>query len=165
MQNTPQSSKEFFRINSFIHLSFMLGVLLFGMVVYFFVADFQHPDTQSKLAGLLVFIVPGLVIAGIVASNIVFRIKLNGVIESEDLKAKMAVYRESLIVRYMLLDVPALFALAAIYLTNNSNFMVYAGLMLVLMATKRPTKKSAIADLALDQHEISLLDDPDSTVL
>jgi hypothetical protein len=50
-------------------------------------------------------------------------------------------------------------------MTNNSNFMVYAGLMVVLMATKRPTKKAAIADLALDQQEIAALEDSTASEL
>jgi hypothetical protein len=163
MENNQQSSKEYFKIISFIHLAILLSVVLFGIVVYFFAVDFKHPDIQSELAKLLVFIVPGLVIAGIISSNIIFRVKLNAIMGSEDLKVKMAVYRESLIIRYMLLEGPALLALAAIFITNNSNFMVYAGLLVVLMATKRPTKRSAIADLALDQQEIAVLEDPYTT--
>ena len=124
MENNQQSSKEYFKIISFIHLALLLGIVLFGIVVYLFIADFQHPDTQSELAKLLVFIVPGIVIAGIIASNIIFRVKLNVVMGSEDLKVKLAVYRESLIIRYMLLEGPALLALTAVFITNNSNFMV-----------------------------------------
>jgi hypothetical protein len=163
MENNQHSTKEYFKIISFIHLAILLSVVLFGIVVYFFAVDFKHPDIQSELAKLLVFIVPGLVIAGIISSNIIFRVKLNAIMGSEDLKVKMAVYRESLIIRYMLLEGPALLALAAIFITNNSNFMVYAGLLVVLMATKRPTKRSAIADLALDQQEIAVLEDPYTT--
>ena len=62
----------------------------------------------------------------------------------------------------MLLDGPALFALVAIFITNNTNYMVYAGLMVVLLVLKRPTRKSAVMDLDLDQQEIALLEDPDS---
>ena len=160
MENNQSSVKEYFKIISVIHLVMILGVVLVGLVVIFFVADFQQPDTSSEIAGILVYLVPGLVIAGILSSNIIFRIKLNGVIESEDLKLKMTVYRESLIIRYALLEGPALFALAAIFITNNINFLVYAGLIVVLLASKRPTKKSAFADLALNQQEIASLDDP-----
>ena len=165
MEIKGQSSKEFFKIISIIHLALVSGIVLFGIVIYFFIADFQQPDTRSEIAGMLVYLVPGLVIAGIIASNIIFRVKLNGVIDSDDLKVKMAVYRESLIIRYALLEGPALFSLAAIFITNNINFLVYAGLIVVLLATKRPTKKSAIADLALDKQEISIMDDPESTLL
>jgi len=164
MEIKGQSSKEFFKIISIIHLALVSGIVLFGIVIYFFIADFQQPDTRSEIAGMLVYLVPGLVIAGIIASNIIFRVKLNGVIDSDDLKQKMTVYRELLIIRYALLEGPALFALAAIFITNNINFLVYAGLIVILMATKRPTKKSAIADLALSQQEISALDDPETVV-
>lgn len=163
MENTPQTSKEFFKLTALIHLGLVIGVVLFGLVVYFFIIDFQHPDTQSEAAKLLVYLVPGLVIAGILASNIIYRIKLNMIKGSEDLKTKMMGYRESLIIRYALLEGPALFALTAIFITNNVNFMVYAGLMVALMILKRPTLRTAIMDLELDQQETAILKDPDST--
>jgi hypothetical protein len=165
METNHQTTKEFFRVSSIIHLALVLSIVLFGMVVYFFMADFQHLDNQSVLAGILVYLVPGLVIAGIVASNIIFRVRLNALLDIGDLKTKMYGYRESLIIRYMLLEVPAMFALAAIFITNNANYMVYAGLMVVLLALKRPTRKSAIIDLESDHQEIVLLEDPDSTIV
>jgi hypothetical protein len=164
METNQQTTKEFFKLASFIHLALIAVVVLFGMVVYFFIADFQRPDTRSELARLLVYLVPGLVIAGIVASNIIFRVRLNALKEIGDLKTKMYGYRESLIIRYALLEGPAMFALAAIFMTNNANYMVYAGLMVVLMTLKRPTRKSAIADLESDQQETALLEDPDSII-
>jgi len=124
MENNQQSTKEYFKIISFIHLAILLSIVLFGVGFYCFIADFQQPDTQSESAKLLVYIVPGMVIAGIIASNIIFRVKLNALMGNEDLKVKLAVYREALIIRYALLERPALLALAAIFMTNNSNFMV-----------------------------------------
>jgi len=162
METNNQTTKEFFRLASIIHLALVLGIVLFGSVVYFFIVDYQQVDTQSEFAKLLVYLVPGLVIGGIIASNLVYRIKLNEVRFIGDLKTKMLGYQSALIVRYMLLDGPALFALVAIFITNNTNYMVYAGLMVVLLVLKRPTRKSAVMDLDLDQQEIALLEDPDS---
>lgn len=164
MENTQQSSKDFFKITAYIHLALVLGVILFGIVVYFFVADFQHPDLESELARILVYFIPGLVIAGIVASNVTYRLRLNALRKITNLKTKLVGYRESLIIRYVLLEAPAMFALIAVFITNNANFLVYAGLMVVLMAIKRPTRKSAMIDLELGQQEISLLEDPDSMI-
>jgi len=164
MENTQQSSRDFFKIIACIHLAMVLGLVLFGIVVYFFVADFQHPDLESDLAGILVYFIPGLVIAGIVASNVTYRLKLNALREITNLKTKLAGYRESLIIRYALLEAPAMFALIAIFITNNANFLVYAGLLIVLMVIKRPTRKSAMIDLELGQQEISVLEDPDSMI-
>jgi len=164
METNQQSTNEFFKLTAFIHLALVLGVVVFGIVVYFFVADFQHPDTQSALAQLLVFLVPGLVIAGIVASNVMYRLRLNALRDIPNLKIKLEGYRGSLIIRYVLLEAPALLALVAIFITNNANFLVYAGLMVVLMIIKRPTRKTAMMDLELGQQEISVLEDPDSMI-
>jgi len=102
---------------------------------------------------------------GIIANNVVFRIKLNAINESADIKTKMAVYRESSIIRYMLIQTPAQIALCAIIVTNNINFLVYAGLMVVLLIIKRPTLRLAISDLNLNQQEKSILENQDSTIL
>jgi len=165
MEIKQQSSKSYFKIFSIIHLSLVFSVVIFGLAVCFFIADFQHPDTQSGLADLLVYLVPGLVMLGIIASNVIFRIKLNAIHENAELKTKMSVYRESSIIRYMFIQGPALFALVAIFVTNNINFLVYAGLMFVLLIVKRPTLRLAISDLNLNQEEKAVLENPDSIVL
>jgi len=165
MENNQQSPKSYFRMLGIIHLGLVLGVLLFGIVVTFFIADFQLPNIQSGFADLFVYLVPGFVMIGIIANNVVFRIKLNAINESADIKTKMAVYRESSIIRYMLIQTPAQIALCAIIVTNNINFLVYAGLMVVLLIIKRPTLRLAISDLNLNQQEKSILENQDSTIL
>jgi hypothetical protein len=162
MEQNQQTSKSFFKMLSIIHLFLVLGIVLFGLVVTFIITDFSQPDTESELAKLFVYLVPGMVIAGIVASNLIFVIRLNALKEIGDLTVKLKGYSESIVIRYMLLEFPALFALVAIFTTSNINYLVYAGLLIVLMIIKRPTKKLAIADLKLDQKEISILEDPES---
>jgi len=54
--------------------------------------------------------------------------------------------------------------LVAVFLTNNMTYLVYAGLMIILLGIKRPSMKSAIADLELDQQEIAFLENPDSVI-
>ena len=165
MENNQQSPKAYFRMLGIIHLGLVLGVFIFGLVVTFFIADFQHPDTESELANLLIYLVPGLVMAGIIASNVVFKIKLNGLKEINELNARMKGYSEPLIIRYMLLEFPALFTLVAVFLTNTMTYLVYAGLIIVLLGIKRPTLKSAITELELDQQEIAFLENPDSVIV
>jgi hypothetical protein len=135
------------------------------LVDYFFIIDFHQVDTQSGLAKLLVYLVPGLVVVGIVASNVIFVIRMNVLKESTDLKLKMMGYRLSLIVRYMLLEGSALFALAAVFMTNNINYIVYAVLLVIMLVLKRPTRKSAITDMQLNQQEIAMLEDPESIIM
>jgi len=102
--------------------------------------------------------------AGIIASNVFFRIKLNTLLINEDLKMKLEVYRRASIIRYAFIQLPALFALMVIFMTSDINYLVYAGLMIVLLIIKRPTMKLAISELRLDQQEVAQLENPDSKV-
>jgi len=165
MENNQNSAKEYFKLITIIHSALVLGVILFGAVICLFIVDFQHTDTESELANLFVYLVPGLIMVGIVASNVIFRIKLNTLIDCEDLKTKMEVYRRASIIRYAFIQGPALFALMVIFLTSDINYLVYAGLMIVLLIIKRPTMKLAVSELRLDQQEIALLENPDSKIM
>ena len=164
MEKNQNSSKEYFKLISIIHTGLVLGVILFGAIVCLFIVDFQHVDSQSGLANLFVYLVPGLIMAGIIASNVIFRIKLNNLLNSEELIVKMEVYRRASIIRYAFIQLPALFALMVIFMTSDINYLVYAGLMIILLIIKRPTLKLAISELRLDQKEIALLENPDSKV-
>jgi energy-coupling factor transporter transmembrane protein EcfT len=164
MEIHQQTTKSYFKMLSIIHLFLVLGIVLFGLVVIFIITDFQHPDNDSGLAKLFVYLVPGMVIAGIVASNMISTFRLNALKENNDLNVKLKGYSEVLIIRYMLLEFPSLFALVVIFMTSNMNYLVYAGLLVVLLIIKRPTIKLAIADLKPDQKEISFLEDPNSII-
>ena len=164
MENNQQTTKSYFKMLSIIHLFLVLGIVLFGLVITFIITDFQHQDNDSDLTKLFVYLVPGMVIAGIVASNMISTFKLNALNENSDFKVKLKGYSEILIIRYMLLEFPSLFALVVVFMTSNINYLVYTGLLVILLIIKRPTKKLAIADLKPDQKEMSILESPDSVL-
>lgn len=164
MENNQQTTKSYFKMLSIIHLFLVLGIVLFGLVITFIITDFQHQDNDSDLAKLFVYLVPGMVIAGIVASNMISTFKLNALNENSDFKVKLKGYSEILIIRYMLLEFPSIFALVVVFMTSNINYLVYTGLLVILLIIKRPTKKLAIADLKPDQKEMSILESPDSVL-
>jgi len=161
MEPNQQTSKKYFKILSVIHFYLVLGIVLFGLIVSFVLSDTAPVDAQSGLAKLFVYLVPGLVIVGIVTSKMIFEIKRNALKENADLKSKLMGYRGSLIIRYMLLEAPALFALVTIYMTNDLSYMVYAVFMIIMLVLKRPTRKSTGKDLQLSQQEIDMLEDSD----
>ena len=165
MENNQQTTKSYFKMLSIIHLFLVLGIVLVGLVVTFIITDFQHPDNDSGLAKLFVYLVPGVVIVGIVASNMISTFKLNALKDSSDLNLKLKGYSEILIIRYMLLEFPSLFALVVVFMTSNIIYLMYAGLLVILLVIKKPTRKSAVADMQLNQQEIAVLDDPESIIM
>jgi len=164
MEPPKQTSKEYFRTTSIVHMGLALGIIIFGLVVTFFIADFQHPDKDSELARLFVYLIPGVCILALFAARSVFLNRLKPFMELDDLKTKMTGYRECLLIRYLFLEGPALFALVAVFLTSDFIYLIYAGVMLVLFILKRPTLKAAFTDLALNQEEITRLEDRDAII-
>jgi len=164
MEQIQQTTKEYFKLLSIIHLALIVGLVLFGLVVSFFIADFQHPDYTSELARIVVYLVPGLCIVGMIAGNIISKSKFKLLKEESDINIKLTGYREALIIRNALLEGPGLFALVTIFITNDMNYLIYAGVMVLLMLAKKPTMRSLIAELELDQQEVAMLENPDSII-
>jgi hypothetical protein len=164
MEQSQQTTKEYFKMLTIIHIGLTMGLVLFGLVISVFIIDFNQIDTKSELAKLFDYLVPGLIVVGIVASNMISKIKINALKVNNDLRSKLRGYTESLIIRYALLEGPGLFALVTIFITNDFNYFIYAGIMVVLLIIKRPTMKSVIAELELDQQEITVLENSDSII-
>jgi len=78
---------------------------------------------------------------------------------------KMTVYREILVARLAFFISPVFLSFAAVTRTNNINFLMYAGLIAILLLIKRPSMKSAISILGLNETEILILQDPDSIIV
>jgi len=76
----------------------------------------------------------------------------------------MANYRDILIGRYALIEVPTFFAFVAIMLTGNSLYLAYIALMILFMIYWRPTRNSVIADLELNLNESTIVRNPDSII-
>ncbi len=162
MENIKQTTKEYFKIISTIHLAMFMGQLILGLLIYFFIIDPDHPDLTSELAQILQFLVPSVAIVGIIASRMIFKKRLIPIKEDAELKIKMEKYREALIIRMALLEGSALFSMVAVFITNNVNYLIYACCLVVYFIYNKPTLTSAISNLELNQMEISKLEDPET---
>jgi len=82
-------------------------------------------------------------------------------IQSKDnLIDKMTAYRSSLIIRYALLEGPALFALAAFWVSGNFMFFCFSLLNTVLFMFCLPSKRRVINELQLNNDELLAINNP-----
>lgn len=164
METIKQTSKEYFKTLSIVHLALTIGLVLFGLVVSFLIFSGKMSIISTYLNIIFTYIVPVLILGGLWGSNWIYKSKLSRLKEEHDLKIKMENYRGILINRYAFLEAPAFFAFVAGILTGNLLFLAGAGLIILFMIYWRPTKNSIIADLELNQEEIALIDNPDSII-
>lgn len=164
METTTQTSNEYFRALSIVHLALTIGLVCMGLIGFYLIFSGTMSNNMTDLNMTFLYIVPIFILGGLFGSNWIYKNKLSGLKEENDLKTKMTNYRGILIIRYAFLEGPAFFAFVSALLTSNLLFLVFAGLMIIFMIYWRPTKSSVIADLELNQQEIAIVENPDSII-
>ncbi|MFN4852981.1 MAG: hypothetical protein ACK5JC_01030 [Bacteroidota bacterium] len=164
METTKQTSQEYFKILSKLHLAMIIGVFFMGLIVAFLITSGTMSNDMGDLNETFLYIVSIAVLGGLYASNWIYKYKLRGLKEENDLKTKMTNYRGIFIHRYTFIVGPAYFSIFAVLLTSNLLLLVFTGISLLFMIYWKPTKTSIINDLELNQQEISIIENPDSII-
>ena len=164
METTKQTTKEYFKTLSILHLALTIGLVFLGLIGFYLIFSGIMSNNMTDLNMIFYYIDPILIIGGLYGSNWIYKNKLSALKEENDLKTKMTNYRGVIIVRYAFLEGPAFFAFVSALLTGNLIFLAFAGLVIIFMIYWRPTKSSVISDLELNQQEISIIENPDSII-
>lgn len=142
---------------SIIHLALLSGQIIFALIAYaqavkvFF--GIRNMDDE------LIYIVPLVAVIGFVASNRIFRQRMNALQHKKSLGEKMIGYQTALLFRYALLEVPTLLAIVAFWLNSNLFYLAIAGLLLLYFLMLRPTRDQFEQDLDLSFNEKVFNDD------
>lgn len=163
MTTITQTSKAYFRTLTILHLGLLISLTFFGLVIFVLLSTGTNFG-QSDLTMVMAYVAMISAAAGLLASDRVFKIKLNKAKGITDLKEKMTSYRSALIVRYALIEAPAFVAIVSVMLTNDNRFFILALFLTGVLAYHRPTRDKAITDLALDQKEIAIIETDDAIV-
>lgn len=164
METTKQTSKEYFKTLSILHLALTIGLISIGLVGFYLIISGIMSNNMTELNMIFYYVNSILILVGLFGSNWIYKNKLNGLKGENVLKTKMTNYRGVLIFRYAFLEGPAFFAFVSALLTGNLLFLAFTGLVIIFMIYWRPTISSVIADLELNQQEISIIENPDSII-
>jgi hypothetical protein len=164
MTSDKLNSKAYFKALSILHLAMVAGVVFFGLIVALLVAINTITSINSTFTNFFYYVVPVLTILGLIASNIVFKNRLKQTRDNYELRTRMTNYRGALIIKYALLEGPAIFAIIASLITGTISFLAYAGLMVVLMLYARPGIQKTFNDLVLDEKDKVILEDPNGVI-
>ncbi len=160
MQSNSIHAKGYLNTLYIIFFALVFGQVMFGFVAFFFQSTQQVHESTSDLNSLLLYIVPFLVLAGIISSIFFYRSKLRSIRASSSLHQKLVDYRVSMIVKFAMLEVPSLVAIVAYLLTANIIFLGLAGIVILNFILERPSVRKLTLDLELSQKDKALFDDP-----
>ncbi len=167
MRTQSQTSKEYFTVLTILHAAMLIGQLFFMSVVYFLVSSdegiISNPDDEN-FTFILQVIATVLVIGGMAVSQLLGKSRLKIIRNRKSLSEKLKDYRAILILKYALLEGPALTTLVFFLLTGKMYFLLLVLPLILVFFLERPSKYKVVSDLALKKDERLLLDNPDAIV-
>ena len=110
------------------------------------------------LLNIFVVVIPVIAIAGYFLSNLLYKLLLNKVTQSDDLSKKLSRYLTANLVKAVCLEAPAFISIAVTFITGNVVFLFIALLMALVMYFKFPSKEKFKVELTLNTKEKSELD-------
>ncbi|AXG70384.1 hypothetical protein KORDIASMS9_02623 [Kordia sp. SMS9] len=141
---TPNS---FIKTLTVIHFALVAGLTLFAGVILYLDRDKLNFafDTEDTL--LLIF--PIIAISALSASKIVVKQLLEKAKKTEDLKKMLPQYQTACIVKYVLIEGPAMFGIIFFMITSNAAFVAISGALIAFLMLQRPTKSKVEQELEL----------------
>lgn len=158
-----QTSTQFFRTLTTIHLALLGGQLFFLGIAVMLVEGGDQEASQS-LNQVLRLPMVMLVVLAVISSRLVFRAMLTKAVRSSSITEKIGKYRSAQVVRWALVEVPILFCGASFIISHDYWLMLIAGLGLVYFILQWPSRQRAIFDLQLSSQETAILNDPNAIV-
>ncbi len=119
-------------------MAFCVSIVLFGTVVLYITknAILDFADTSDKLF----YIVPGLAIAGALASQYLFKKTIIQAHSKSTLKEKLMQYQSSKFIQFALIEAPAFLGIVNFLITSNQYYLIISAALLVYLISRKPTK-------------------------
>ena len=147
-----QTPDSLIRTMSIIHLALLAGQMLLALGA--FAQSTKIFFGIMYLDDYYVYIVPVLAMTGLFGGYVLFKKQLKAIRYKSPMSEKLEAYQNALIIRFALLEIPSLFAIAAYMVIGNLFFLAVSGFLMIYFIFLRPTTEKIDTDLQLD------LDDP-----
>lgn len=164
MTNQPSTIGEYFKSLTILHISLMSGLALMAAMMYFMFSDVNEFSNDSFDDTLYLLLVAALGVGGIIGGRWLGNTRLQAARAEENLAEKLNSYRSTLILRWALLEGPALMGVLFYMTFGNIVFLAVAAGLLIFLFMARPSKEKLIDDLELSVADRAKIENP-ATVL
>ncbi|RDY58879.1 hypothetical protein [Flagellimonas nanhaiensis] len=157
-QSVKFTPSGFIRTLSILHIALLAGPTLIGGIFYFQSKEthFSFNDTED----VFLIVVPVFAISGLFLSDFIFRQLIKKIPSKDSLRQKLARYQSASIIKYALLEGPAIFGAVAFFNTQNLAYLLIAGILVLYLALQYPTKDKIERNLNLRGEEKSQFNRP-----
>ena len=134
-----QTPKQYLRSMQLVHIALLVGMIVFAGVTYY-----MNPSTEVNFSesGAFLFVVPIVILLGILIGNFIFKKLINRTFKQNSLKTKLDNYLSALIIKFAFIEGPSLLA-------GNLVYLLFAVALMIYFFTLKPSKQSIINTLNL----------------
>ena len=136
-----------------ITLSLVAGVIVFSLVTLS-LTNFTHIPSEIDLSGKIAL---SIAVIGSFISRLMGNVFLRKIDKNSTLANQFETFKRSLIIRLALLEGPALYTIVSVMTTNNYEFFMATGIMIIQMLALYPHRTRIIGDMNLTDEEIKEL--------
>lgn len=160
---TQQTSKEYFRTQSILHLAMLSSQVLFALIVLVLIATESEP-AFADMNNVFLYISIAAILVCVSSASIIYKKEIEKLKQYTSLKDKMKKYQSILIVRYSLVQGTSLLITVFAFLSGLHIFIILALTLSAYMFYMRPSRKAAITDLELSQMDTAMIENDNAFI-
>lgn len=164
MEEQKVTSALYFRSLTVTYAAMFLAPVITAVVMISLRSNVERVATGAMSTTPLLYAVMAVGLSSIAMSFVLFNTLVAKAAEKPTLSEKLRGYQSASIVRFGLLEAPAIFATVAFYLTGAYWFLAASAIVLALLVTIAPSRQRVGESLRLSHEETQLLDDPTAIV-
>ncbi len=158
------TSRQYFKTARVIHMALVVGIVLFASVASFSMSGQDMTTGYDSKANMFYILVGFLGLWGLFGGEYIFKIQLKRAKSQPQLTQKMVQYQSANIIKYALIEGVALFSIVAALMTSSVWFLIFAGFLVLVLASYYPSVEKAIRDLELNNDEKKQVNNPDAYI-
>jgi len=170
-QASPYTAGQYFKGLTILCYALVGGVVVFTGIITALPASGSagHGGRGSigddtTLTTIFISIAVIISLCSVAASFVMFNKNVAAAKEKNNLKEMLNAYRAAVIMRYALMEGPALFAVIVYFLTGKFSILPLVGLILAIMVYAVPTRQKLITDLDLSSQQADIINDDDALI-
>jgi len=150
--------KSFLKSLRFLHLSLVIGLMVFFIITLIQNNTFNANIEENKL---LLFLVPITSLLGYFGSKFIFKRRIRKLQTTDALTFKLKKYQTAAHIQYILIEIPAFIALYAYTVTGNALPLVIAGCLLCYLFAQKPSISNIKKCLPFNNKDLKAISELD----
>ncbi|PWL37833.1 hypothetical protein DKG77_13770 [Flagellimonas aquimarina] len=141
----------FIKTLSLLHLGLISSPVVLSGIIYF-----QTQSTSFDLSNtddIYLMIVPIVSVICLFLGDFIFKHSVKNIPKTINLKQKLARFQTASIIKYALVEAPALFGVVAFMITENMAYLIVSLVLIFYFFMLKPTKEKIEKALGLNQEE------------